>query len=48
MKTLIYFIFKIACLVYSKVATHNLMGTGIGHAKNQPPTSFIGQSNNIS
>ena len=48
METLIYFVFKIAGLVYSKVATHYLMGTGIGHAKNQPPASFIGQSNNIS
>ena len=48
MKTFIYFIFKIAGLVFSKIATHNLMGTGIGHAKNQSPASFIGQSNYIS
>ncbi len=42
METIIYFIFKIACLVYGKVATHNLMGKGIGHAKNQPPSFLIG------
>ena len=41
METLIYFIFKVASLVYSKVATHNFMGTGIGHAKNQSPASLI-------
>ena len=48
METLIYFIFKIAGLVYSKVATHDLMRMSIGHAKNQSAASFIGQSNNIS
>ena len=48
METFIYFIFQIACLVFGKIATHNFMRTGIGHAKYQSPASFIGQGNNIS
>ena len=48
MEPLIYFIFKITRLVFSKIATHNYMRTSIGHAKYQSPTSFIGQGNNVS
>lgn len=47
-KALINLVFKIARLVFGKVATHNLMRIGIGHAKNQTAPFLISQGSNIS